>query len=106
LKTLPKELRTCRRVQGIQGNTFHNRDSPDFSRFRVLAQKGEVRGLCSPEQRERRTEGEVCSPREGRRGAQSRRSTVEDGGHRWREIAGGGEGIARNREQRVLAMRR
>jgi hypothetical protein len=43
-KTLPKELGTCKDVQGTQGNTFHKGESPDFTGFRVIAQREEVGG--------------------------------------------------------------
>jgi hypothetical protein len=72
-----------------------------FDKIWSFCTKGRRGSLCSPEQRERRTEGVDCSPREGRRGAQSRRSTVGDGGRRWSEIAGGREGIAAGKRERL-----
>jgi hypothetical protein len=39
-----------------------------FDKIWSFCTKGRRGSLCSPEQRERRTEGVVCSPEEGRRG--------------------------------------
>jgi hypothetical protein len=73
---------------------FH-RNSQDFGSDAKGGGKG---SLCSPEQRGRRTR---LLTEEGRRGAQGRRSTVGDGGHRWSEIAGGGVGVASGTERKA-----
>jgi hypothetical protein len=95
-KTLPKELETCRSVQVTQGNTFHNRESPDFSGFRVIAQRGEVGG--SAHQNRVRGELRECSAHRGGKKRETRSPEPSRG--RWPSVAGdrrrgGGEGIAR-----------
>jgi hypothetical protein len=55
--------------------------------------------VTQSESRERDRGREVLLTEEGRRGARGRRSTVGDSGRRWWEIAGGGEGVARETER-------
>jgi hypothetical protein len=56
VKTLPKELRTCRSTQGIQGNTFHNLVALDFTGIHKLDLIH--KGVAQSEETERKREAE------------------------------------------------
>jgi hypothetical protein len=92
-------------AKNLQGYSIHTEThipQQGFTRFLRIwsfCTKGRNRSLCSPEQRERRTKGDGLLTEEGRRGTRGRRSPIGDGGRRWREIAGGGEGVARETER-------
>jgi hypothetical protein len=100
VKPSQRELRTCRSVQGTQKNTFHQLESLGFTGLEEFHKRwNRVLTVTQTESRERDRGREVLLTEEGRRGARGRRSTVGDGGRRWWEIAGGGEGVARETEK-------
>jgi hypothetical protein len=62
--------------------------SQEFPRFGFDTQGGGIVFLEKQREREKQRGGKRLLTEEGRRGARGRRSTVGDGGRRWREIAG------------------
>jgi hypothetical protein len=73
----------AKNLQGYSIHTETHKPQQGFTRFlRIwsLHKREKWEPLLTRTEGEWRTEGVVCSPREGRRGAQSRRSTVGDGG--------------------------
>jgi hypothetical protein len=104
-KTLPKELGTCRDVQGTQRNTNDYLVSLEFTGI-LNGHKGvEVISLSWTERRERGGEDMASHQRE-KGWAQEvggRQSTTGDGGRR--VVAGEGGKIARDREPRQTEKR-
>jgi hypothetical protein len=92
-------------AKNLQGYSIHTEThipQQGFTRFLRIwsfAQKREM-GASAHQNRGRgelRRDGLLTE--EGRRGTRGRRSPVGDGGRRWREIAGGGAGVARETER-------
>jgi hypothetical protein len=102
VKTLPKELRTCRSTQGIQGNTFHNMVAQDFTGFGIWAKGVEWRCFTASDRELRGREdrgGREAAHREALVGVAGARSETGHAGEGDRRRRGG---IARDRE-RALA---
>jgi hypothetical protein len=79
VKTLPKELRTCRSVQGTHRNTFHHLESLGFTGFGDFHKRWKWEPLLTrtESERELRERWMGCSPRgRGRAQAHDRWSTV------------------------------
>jgi hypothetical protein len=100
VKTLPKELITCRSVQGTHRNTFHHLESLGFTGFEEIHKRWKWEPLLTrtESERELRERWMGCSPR-GRGQAQAehdRRSTVVAG--EGRSPAGERESPERQRE--------
>ena len=78
----------AKNLQGYSIHTETHKPQQRFTRFLRIwsfCTKGRRGSLCSPEQRERRTEGVVCSPRregEGHELAGAQSETVAAGGGR------------------------
>jgi hypothetical protein len=81
------------------GEHISQLDCTGFHRNWSLSKRGGKKCSAQKEIGRRERGSQSFSPKGGRREARVRRSTEEDGGRRWRGIAGGGEGIARNREE-------
>jgi hypothetical protein len=100
VKTLSKELITCRSVQGTHRNTFHHLESLGFTGFEEIHKRWKWEPLLTrtESERELRERWMGCSPR-GRGQAQAehgRRSTVVAG--EGRSPAGERESPERQRE--------